>query len=62
MAEIIPLGNININLLEKEFEQLSTSETVVTNERLSHINERHPEDFELFKMYGAESIQYPDII
>lgn len=47
-------------LLEGTFGKLRTSEVIVTNERLSHIQERHPQDFLLFEQYGAESIRTPD--
>lgn len=62
MSEIIPLGKINIDLFKKEFGTIQTPEIIVTNERLAHIKERHPEDFELFQKHGIDSVQSPDII
>ena len=62
MQKIQSLGKINTNLLEKEFGKIQTDEIVVTNERLQHIMERHPEDYELFEKYGVESVIHPDII
>lgn len=56
------MGNIYSSPLEKEFGKLKTKETVITDERLKHIKERHPEDYELFKKYGSEAIKNPDII
>lgn len=52
MSEINKLGKINTHLLEQEFGSLKTDEIIVTNERITHIKERHPEDYELFKKYG----------
>lgn len=62
MAEIQHLGKINIEVLEKEFGKIQTDEIIVTNERIAHIKERHPEDFLLFERYGKESVISPDII
>lgn len=62
MAKIESLGRISIELLEEEFGKIQTDEIVITSERLLHIQERHPEDYELFKKYGKESVQSPDLI
>lgn len=62
MAMIKPLGKIDVARLEKEFGKIQTDEIIVTGERLSHIKERHPEDYNLFRKYGEESIQNPDYI
>ncbi len=62
MSEIRSLGEININLLEYEFGRIQTKEIIVTNERLKHIQERHPQDYELFEKYGEDSVQDPDYI
>ena len=62
VATIRPLGNIKIDVIEKEFGKVQTDEIVVTNEREAHIKARHPEDFELFQKYGAETVNNPDFI
>ena len=62
MSEIRNLGKINIKILEKEFEKIQTDEIIVTNERIDHIKERHPEDYNLFEKYGKESVSSPDLI
>ena len=62
MTEIQSLGTIDITILEKEFGKIQSDEIIVTSERIDHIKERHPEDFELFSKYGAESVKSPDII
>ena len=49
MTEIQSLGNIDIQVLTKEFVKIQTDEIIVTNERISHIKERHPEDYKRFK-------------
>lgn len=62
MSEIRNLGKINIKILEKEFGKIQTDEIIVTNERIDHIKERHPEDYNLFEKYGKESVSSPDLI
>lgn len=62
MTEIKSLGRIDIKILESEYGEIKTDEIVVTNERLDHIKERHPEDFELFNTYGKESVEHPDML
>ncbi|WP_343843969.1 minor capsid protein [Faecalicatena contorta] len=56
------LGRIDTTSLEKEFGKIRTDEIIVTNERLSHIKERHPEDYDLFEKYGKDSVENPDFV
>lgn len=62
MSEVQSLGKINTAVFEKEFGKIQTDEIIVTNERLSHIKNRHPEDYALFERYGKESVSTPDLI
>lgn len=62
MAEIITLGKLNTQSLEAEFGKLKTDEIIVTNERINHIKNRHPNDFFLFEQYGYETVKNPDSI
>ena len=62
MTEIRSLGKIDIKILEVEYGKIQTDEIVVTNERLNHIKERHPQDYILFEKYGIESVVSPDLI
>lgn len=62
MTKIKSLGKIDITLLEREYGKIRTDEIIITNERIIHIKERHPEDFELFNKYGVESVRCPDMI
>lgn len=56
------MGKIKRKLLENEFEKIQTEETIVTEERLKHIMEHHPNDFDLFIKYGKEILQNPDLV
>lgn len=62
MIKIQNLGRINTDVLEKEFGKIQTNEIIITNERISHIQERHPEDYALFEKYGRESVTSPDMV
>lgn len=62
MTDIILLGKINIQPLEKEFGKLKTDEIIITSERIEHIKLRHPTDYELFEKYGVQTIEAPDLI
>ena len=56
------LGEIESSLLQGYFGELRTKEVVVTEERMEHIRKRHPEDVELFALYGKETVLKPDIL
>lgn len=62
LTEIKKLGDLNTTMLEHEFGKIQTSEIIITNERIDHIKQRHPEDYALFEKYGAESVMNPDCI
>lgn len=54
-VKIRKLADINLNLLEEKFGKIRTSETILTEERAAHIQERHPEDCALFAKYGVQT-------
>ena len=56
------IGVIRTDYLEEEFGALNTDQVVLTEERSEHIRSRHPEDYELFKMYGKACVEQPDIV
>lgn len=62
VLEFKALGEIDTTFLEMEFGKIRTKEIIVTNERLLHIRQRHPQDYELFEKYGENSVQNPDYI
>ncbi|MBP2631435.1 MAG: hypothetical protein H6Q70_2063 [Firmicutes bacterium] len=51
-----------LECLEEYFGKLLTDEIILMEEREQHIQEHHPNDFELFCTYGKETIQDPDMI
>ena len=56
------LGNLEPTPLISTFWHLQTTEVIITDERIAHIKERHPEDYNLFEQYGRDSILSPDIL
>lgn len=43
-------------------EDIRTDEVILTDERIQHIQEHHPDDYERFSAYLAEIVQNPDYI
>lgn len=43
-------------------EDIRTDEVIITDERIQHIQARHPDDYERFSAYLAEIVQNPDYI
>lgn len=60
--EMTFLGNLDPTPFTPVFGSLQTTEVVVTDERIAHIKERHPEDYSLFEQYGREAIFDPDML
>lgn len=56
------LCDLKSDVFEKEFGKLNTSEVVITDERVQHIQEHHPVDYSLFEEYGKKTVEDPDII
>lgn len=57
------VGSINkIDCIENEFGTLKTSEVIITDERLTHILERHSDDYELYSANLQSIIETPDRI
>lgn len=42
--------------------EITTTDVIITDERITHIQQRHPNDFERFQKYMQEIIQSPDYI
>ena len=59
------LGNFSptlIQQLEAHFGALRTSEVIITDERILHIQSHHPQDYFLFEQYGRDAIFSPDFL
>lgn len=58
MAEIISLGRMNLQRFAGKFGKILTDEVIITRERIEHIQTHHPEDFDLFELYGKHDFTF----
>lgn len=56
------VGRIDRNIYKCVTEDIVTDEVIITDERIAHIQERHPNDYERFYSYIPEIISNPDYI
>lgn len=61
-ADVRVIGKISIERYKCVTPGITTGEVVLTNERIAHIKERHPNDFERFYSYIPLIIEEPDFI
>ena len=62
VADVHYIGKIDRKILNGEFGTLKTDEVVLTNERVLHIQERHPDDFALFDKNCRNIVTSPDLV
>ena len=56
------IGKLDIEKLGKYKEKIITVEIILTEERIKHIQEHHPGDYERYSIYISEIIDNPDYI
>lgn len=56
------IGKIDVEKYKCVTKELVTDEVIITDERIRHIKERHPNDFELYYRCMKEIISDPDYI
>lgn len=56
------IGKIDIEKYQVVSENIRTDEVVITDERIQHIKERHPNDYEQYMQYISEIVKNPDYI
>ena len=56
------IGNIDIEKYKCVSNDIQTDEVIITDERIRHIKERHPNDYEKYYKYMSEIIVNPDYI
>lgn len=62
VIEVHSIGKIDKEIYKCITEDIVTDEVIITDERINHIMERHPEDYERFCSYIPEIIEAPDFI
>ena len=56
------IGEIDIDKFKNISNDIATNEVIITDERIKHIQERHPKDYERFSKYIPQIIKDPDYI
>lgn len=56
------VGWIDVEKYKLVSPDIRTNEVIITEERVRHIQERHPEDFERYAGYLKEIVETPDYI
>lgn len=56
------VGKLNKEIYKCITEDIIDNEVIITNEQITHIKERHPNDYEYYSQYFKEIIENPDYI
>lgn len=56
------VGKLNKEIFRCISEDIRTDEVIITEERIQHVNERHPREHEKIKEYLKEAVENPDYI
>ena len=56
------VGNLDIKKYHIVTDQIRTDEVIITDERIQHIKDRHPNDFERYAQYITRIVENPDYI
>ena len=56
------VGRIDVEKYKVVTDKIQTDEVIITDERIEHIRERHPNDFELYSQYLKQIVEEPDYI
>ena len=56
------VGKIDKELFRCVSENITTDEVIITDERVQHIKERHPGDYERYFEYLTRIVENPDYI
>jgi hypothetical protein len=56
------VGKINKEIYKCVAENIVTDDVIITSERIGHIKERHPNDYERYYEYLKEIVEDPDYI
>ncbi len=60
--ELHSIGKIDTQIYKVISDDITTEEVIITKERIKHIKERHPNDYERFYSYLPEIVSNPDYI
>lgn len=60
--QVHSVGKIDRDIYKCITEDIVTDEVIITDERVAHIKERHPSDYEKYYGYLKEIVEHPDYI
>ena len=61
-ADVHYVGKIDVEKFKAVSNNIITNEVIITDERIQHIKEQHPNDFERYYQYMQEIVSNPDYI
>lgn len=56
------IGQLNPQIYNCITEDIATPEVIITDERIQHIKDRHPNDYEQYYTYLKDIVENPDFI
>ena len=56
------VGKIDREIYKCVSDDIKTDEVIITDERIQHIKDRHPNDYERYYVYMKEIVENPDYI
>ncbi len=56
------IGRIDKEIYRVVSDAVRTEEVIITEERIEHIKQRHPNDFERYAAYMADIVEHPQYI
>lgn len=62
MKNIYLIGKLDLKIFKAIFDDIQTDDVIVTEERIEHIKEDHPGDYENYFHYAHLVIEKPDFI
>lgn len=62
VIEVHAVGKIDRDIYKCVTEDIVTDEVIITDERIQHIKDRHPDDYERFYGYLQEIVEKPQYI
>lgn len=61
-TDVHKVGKIDIDVYKCVTDDILTDEVIITDERIQHIKERHPNDYEKYFKYMKEIVEAPEFI
>ena len=62
VSDVNFVGKIDREIYKCVTEDIVTDEVIITDERIAHIKEHHPGDYEAYFKYAGEILKHPDYI